>query len=87
MKLKYHGSLDELKAVVAACRFTGEWSENTKHRFHCFRAWAGEVLNWWPSTGTVQFQGKCPEEFRVRFCSIVSAGRQREEVPYVEVYS
>jgi hypothetical protein len=65
--IKVHCTLDELMAVVAACELEGEWSENTKNGFHAFHAETGEVLNWWPSTGTVQFQGKCPEAFRTRF--------------------
>jgi hypothetical protein len=36
-------------------------------------------LNWWPSTGTVQFQGRCPEEFRALFsCHIKLPGRAAE---------
>jgi hypothetical protein len=37
------------------------------NKFHAFHAETGEVLNWWPSTGTVQFQGKCREAFQTRF--------------------
>jgi hypothetical protein len=54
-------------AVVAACDLEGEWSENLKNKFHAFHAETGEVLNWWPSTGTVQFQGKYPQAFQTRF--------------------
>jgi hypothetical protein len=57
--IKVHCTLDELMAVVAACDLEGEWSEN--------HAETGEVLNWWPSTGTIQFQGKFPEAFQTRF--------------------
>jgi hypothetical protein len=64
---KFHGSLDHLKAAVAACELEGEWSENTANRFHSFHAESGEVLNWRPSTGTVQFQGKRREEFKALF--------------------
>lgn len=73
MKSKYSGSLDELKAVVDACKMTGDWSENAKNRFHSFHAWTGEVLNWWPSTGTIQFQGKRAEEFRALFYNSLGA--------------
>jgi uncharacterized protein YjlB len=66
---KFHGSLDELKATVAACELEGEWSENATNGFHSFHAETGEVLNWWPGTRTVQFQGKRQEKFRVLFCS------------------
>ena len=64
---KFHGSLDHLKAAVAACELEGEWSENTANRFHSFHAESGEVLNWWPSTGTVQFQGENSDAFRALF--------------------
>jgi hypothetical protein len=70
---KFHGSLDQLKAAVAACELEGEWSENTQNRFHSFHAETGEVLNWWPSTGTVQFQAECPELFR----SLLAGGRRK----------
>jgi hypothetical protein len=66
--IKVHCTLNELMAAVAACDLEGEWCKNAKNGFHTFHAETGEVLNWWPSTGTVQFQGKRPEEFRERFC-------------------
>jgi hypothetical protein len=70
---KVHGSLDDLKAAITACELEGEWSENTQNRFHSFHAESGEVLNWWPSTGTVQFQGKCREEFKALFSTSLAA--------------
>src|SRR5580693_2952198 len=77
--IKVHCTLDQLMAVVAACELEGEWSRNTKNNFHSFHAQTGEVLNWWPSTGTVQFQGRCPEEFRALFCCHIKlAGRAAE---------
>jgi hypothetical protein len=70
---KVRGSLVELKAAVAACELEGEWLENTGNGFHSFRADTGEVLNWWPSTGTVQFQGKRQAEFKALFSNCRSA--------------
>jgi hypothetical protein len=43
---KFHGSLLELQAIVAACNIRGEWLENTTNRFYRFRADTGEILNW-----------------------------------------
>jgi hypothetical protein len=60
-------------ALICACELEGEWSENTANRFHSFHAESGEVLNWWPSTGTVQFHGERPEEFKALFCSSSAA--------------
>src|SRR5277367_5450406 len=70
---KFQGPLDQLKAAVAACELDGEWFENTENRFHSFHAESGEVLNWWPSTETVQFQGKRQKEFKALFSSSCGA--------------
>jgi predicted nucleotide-binding protein len=61
---RFNGTLGELEAAVAACKLTGDWCENNKNAFHSFRADTGEILNWWPRTGTVQFQGKHQEDFK-----------------------
>jgi predicted nucleotide-binding protein len=60
---QFHGSLDELKAAVAACMPNGEWTDVPKNGLHTFRARTGEVLNWWPMKGTLQFQGKNQDFF------------------------
>jgi predicted nucleotide-binding protein len=66
--MKFNGSLDELKDVVTACGLAGEWSKRTEPvKVHVFRGESGQILNWWPSGGTVQFQGKHQEEFRALF--------------------
>jgi hypothetical protein len=52
--MKFHGDLESLRAAVGASQFVGEWTEEGKK--HCFRAKTGAILNWWPSTGTLQFQ-------------------------------
>jgi predicted nucleotide-binding protein len=70
---KVRASLVELKASVAACELEGEWLENTGNGFHSFRADTGEVLNWWPSTGPVQFQGKRQAQFKALFSNCRSA--------------
>jgi hypothetical protein len=70
----FYGSFDELKAIVAACSLTGEWFENVMNHYYSFRAHTGEILNWWPNKGTVNFQGKRPDQFRARFLSVAPAG-------------
>lgn len=60
---KFHGELAELKAAVAATGRVGEWSEG-KSGCHSFRSRAGEIVNWWPSKGTVQFQGANQDQFK-----------------------
>ena len=61
---KFHGTFEELKSAVSSIYPVGEWSEKPENGLHCFRSRTGEVLNWWPSKGTLQFQGKNPDAFR-----------------------
>jgi len=60
---KFHGTLDELKVAVEACGVEGEWKYNEKSKSHQFRGRTGEILNWWPSKGTLQFQGQNQDAF------------------------
>lgn len=55
MAMKYMGSLDELKQKVSAINGTWIFDENGKHTF---RSEAGGIINWWTSSGTIQFQGQ-----------------------------
>jgi hypothetical protein len=61
---KFKGSLTELQEVVAACKIRGKWQKSAEH--HCYRFISKSkkmVLNWWPHTGTINFQGKRQERF------------------------
>jgi predicted nucleotide-binding protein len=53
--MRYHGSIEELQAAIESNQIQGSWKAE-EHK-HCFRARTGEILNWYPSTGTLQFQG------------------------------
>jgi hypothetical protein len=45
----------ELKRTVALLGLAGYWkSDGNRQVFHARK---GVVINWWPSTGTIQFQG------------------------------
>ncbi len=70
---QFHGTIDEMKAAVEACKLIGEWSEKPENGLHCFRARSGEILNWWPSKGTLQFQGKNPEPFKASLAAAAGA--------------
>jgi predicted nucleotide-binding protein len=71
---KHHGSIEELKALVAACGFVGEWTERTENGgLHCFRARTKEVLNWYPGTGTINYQGQNQEQFREKMAAAAGA--------------
>lgn len=56
MASTFKGTIDQLKELIAAANIHGEWSEGAGK--HSFRSQDGGVLNWWPSKGTLQFQGK-----------------------------
>ncbi|TXM99095.1 hypothetical protein FV242_26680 [Methylobacterium sp. WL64] len=58
MKLKYKGSLSGLQNATLDCGVFGDWSWNERERLHRFRSTEGEIMHWWPSTGTVLFQGR-----------------------------
>ena len=45
----------ELEALVAELGYKGEWKDDNDKKV--FRSEDKVVLNWWPSTGTLQFQG------------------------------
>jgi len=53
---KFHGTIEELQALVKQAGYDGAWAEvgNGQHQF---KAKDGAVLNWWPTKGTLQFQG------------------------------
>lgn len=56
MSMKFHGTIDELKKLVASSSIPGEWTDEGSGK-HSFRSKAGGVLNWWESKGTLQYQG------------------------------
>ena len=78
-KPKFFGKLDELKEQVRSCVAKGSWSEEEqKVSFHGL---AGEVLNWWPTTGTLQFQGtpQKRDEFQTALLAKLGVQEQVDE--------
>jgi hypothetical protein len=63
---KFHGSIDELKELVANAGYDGEWHEkpNSCWRFSC-RDKAG--LNWSVNKGTVWFDG--PNDKKIKLAA------------------
>lgn len=57
MPRQFKGSLDELKHLIEAAGIRGTWHDDVAGK-HSFRSQDDGVLNWWPGTGTVQFQGQ-----------------------------
>jgi predicted nucleotide-binding protein len=69
---KFHGTLDELKAAVESCGIVGTWKDNDKSSSHQFKGRTGEILNWWPAKGTIQFQGQNQEAFKSTLSQILA---------------
>src|ERR1700722_20287571 len=73
MKLKFLGDFRRLKKCVSRTDIDGEWCE-LKNGIRQFHAESGAVLNWWKSSGTIQFQGRDPGmKFAQAFISIATA--------------
>jgi hypothetical protein len=77
--LTFQGSLDDLQNTVMRCAILGEWSFHRKSRFYRFQAATSAILNWWPSTGTINFQGRDAERFEAIFLQRALAGVAQSE--------
>jgi predicted nucleotide-binding protein len=69
---KFHGGLDQLRAVVDATGRVGEWRDIPNG--HSFKAKTGEVINWWPNKGSISCQGLKPIEFQAELDRILDGG-------------
>ncbi len=56
---KFAGSFDNLRELVTLTGMDGGWEQMAG--FWRFRCHGGAILNWWPSTGTVNLQGPSSE--------------------------
>ena len=57
MTYEFQGSIEVLEDIVRVTEISGDWQVDRAGK-HTFRSYDGGILNWWPSSGTVQFQGK-----------------------------
>lgn len=85
---KFHGTLEELKHLVQSAGASGRWIEkNTLPPSHQFRGDVGQRLLWWPSTGSLLFQGTDPDGFQREFDQTLTrkqnAARLDPRVPVV----
>jgi len=72
MTIKFRGRFERLEELVAECKVQGEWRHIAKNGLYQFKAETGENLNYWPSTGTVTFQGGDAPILEKRFASQVA---------------
>lgn len=57
MALRFSGSTEELRALLTEAVQDGDWKEINPNQ-HQFRHENGGILNWYPSTGVINFQGQ-----------------------------
>ena len=57
MAQKFEGTIDELKEKVEQAGISGSWDDDGNGKY-TFRSEKKGVLNWWPSRGTINFQGQ-----------------------------
>ena len=57
MATRFSGQIEELKAKLVSLDPLGSWAEVNTNQYQ-FRHNDGGVLNWFPSTGSINFQGK-----------------------------
>ncbi|MGD9711131.1 MAG: TIR domain-containing protein [Thermomicrobiales bacterium] len=69
----HFGEFEELEQAVTASGVSGIWKPVGQGGMRQFRGRAGEVLNWYPSTGTMQFQGRNRETFEPRVLELLGA--------------
>ena len=77
--MKFRGDVASLKELVSACRARGEWRLIEKSGLLQFKAATGENLNWWPSTGTITFQGGDKAILAKRFARQIAPGNPNWE--------
>jgi len=80
MAKKYRGTIEELKDLIEKAGIDGDWDDDGQGK-HSFRSKEAGVLNWWPSTGTLNVQG--PAEAKASLAAALanrSAGHTPREL-------
>lgn len=57
MAIEYEGTIEELRAAVKSAGIRGKWEDDGQGKY-TFRSPDGGILNFWPSKGTLNFQGQ-----------------------------
>lgn len=73
----HHGTFEDLQVAVEQCGLTGQWSDMANDAKQ-FRARSGEILNWWPKKGTLQFQGKNLDSFEAKMLAVLQDGSSNQ---------
>ena len=80
MPARFSGEYDELQAKLSFLQGDGRWTQLNDNQRQ-FRHRNGGILNWFPSTGTINFQGKPEgkEELETKVLAALSSPRLTEE--------
>jgi hypothetical protein len=85
MKKKFQRTYAELKHRVSGTGIRGHWRDRGNHKQ--FRTENGAILNWWETTGTINFQGQVlvAQELEGAFLRATGSGAATSstELPYV----
>lgn len=82
--MKHNGTLEDLRTIVKGCGFTVSASSETEHGYQ-LRTDEGAIINWYPSTGRLQVQGK--KEPRDKFESAWASYSGSAILPVTQVVS
>lgn len=69
----HFGEFDELEEAVRLSGISGQWQPPGQNGLMQFRGRAGEIMNWYPSTGKLLFQGKNPERLEKKVIELLSS--------------
>jgi len=64
MSKKFRGTIEELQSLIQNAHIRGDWDDGGQGK-HSFRSKDAGVLNWWPSTGTLNLQGPADAKARL----------------------
>ena len=57
MAIEFLNGIEALRSLIEDCGIKGDWNEDGNGK-HIFKSQQKGTLNYWPSTGTIQVQGK-----------------------------
>jgi predicted nucleotide-binding protein len=79
MAFQFEGTIEELQALVKAGGINGKWEDDDLGK-HTFRSNDGGILNFWPSRGTLNLQGKDKSKLKLEKAIGLSANTPSVEV-------
>jgi hypothetical protein len=79
-QVRFPGPLEQLQGIVHLSEVVGDW-QFMPVGYWRFLCRDGAILNWWPSTGTINFQGPLAERQAFELALMEVASRLRLQRP------